>query len=118
MKYCNYCNKEVKSKGEIGCYSECGRDCNDCCSQCNRHGLTQGVIAVVEGKLTSPSYGLRMIADDVRRGMREVDRGDKSEFICQIEDGSIYQSSVKVSYSVYFRYVKGQNYTVYTSYRK
>ncbi|CAI2197444.1 19285_t:CDS:2, partial [Funneliformis geosporum] len=83
----------VKSKGEVGCYSECGRDCNDCCSQCNRHGLTQGVIAVVEGKLTSPSYGLKMISEDVKRGMREVDRGDRNEFICQIEDGSVYQSS-------------------------
>lgn len=117
MKYCTYCDKEVKSRGETGCYSECGRDCNDCCSQCNRHGLTQGVIAVIQGKLTSPSWTLQMLVNDVRAGMRDVDRGYSSEYICTIEDGTIYQNSVKVNYIVKFRYKEG-HYTYFTSYRK
>lgn len=116
MKYCSYCKEEVKSRGEVGCYSECGRDCQDCCSKCNRHGLTQGVIAVIQGKLTNPSWGVRMMAEDVQRGMREVDRGSSSEYICTIEDGQILQNSVKVNYAVKFRYTNG-HYTVFTSYR-
>jgi hypothetical protein len=55
MKYCNYCKKEVESKGEKGCSSACGMNCNDCCYYCARHGLTQGVIAVLKGQLTNPS---------------------------------------------------------------
>jgi len=117
MKYCSYCEKEVKSRGETGCYSECGRDCNDCCSECNRHGLTQGVIAVIQGKLTRPTYGLQMMVNEVRAGMRDVDNNRCNEYTCSIEDGTVYQNGSKVNYTVYFRYVKG-NYTYFTSYRK
>jgi hypothetical protein len=55
MKYCSNCKKEVKSKGEQGCHSKCGMNCNDCCASCGNHGLTEAVIAVIDGKLTNPS---------------------------------------------------------------
>jgi hypothetical protein len=59
-----------------------------------------------------------MLANDVRRGMNEVNSFQKDEFVCQIEDGTVYQNSLRVNYTVYFRYVRGQNFSVYTSYRR
>jgi len=117
MKYRKYCNKEVESKGEKGCYSQCGMNCNDCCYYCGRHGLTQGVIAVIDGKLTNPSWTLQMLVNEVKAGMRDVDSGHASEYLCTIEDGAVYQNSVKVNYTVKFRYTNG-HYTALTSYRQ
>jgi len=115
MKYCSYCKKEVRSKGEATCHSACGANCHDCCSECGRHGLIQGTIAVIEGKYTNPSWGLQMLVNDIKAGMREVDAGNKTEFVCSIEDGRMYQGSALVNYTVKFRYTNG-HYTYTTMY--
>jgi len=81
------------------------------------NGLTEAVIAVIDGKITSPSWTLQMLVNEVRAGMRDVDSGKTSEYLCTIEDGAVYQNSVKVNYTVKFRYASG-HYTALTSYRK
>jgi hypothetical protein len=58
-----------------------------------------------------------MLVNEVRAGMRDVDSGYMSEYLCTIEDGAVYQNSVKVNYTVKFRYANG-HYTALTSYRK
>jgi hypothetical protein len=60
-----------------------------------------------------------MLVNDVRAGMRDVDTTGNgiNEYICTIEDGTIYQGGAKVNYTVKFRYANG-HYTALTSYRK
>jgi hypothetical protein len=75
-------------------------------------------MAVLEGKLTTPSTGLKNMVNDIRRGMREVDDGDISEYSCTVEEGTLVQNNKTVDYTMIFKYSKGSKYTVFTSYRE
>jgi hypothetical protein len=74
-------------------------------------------MAVLEGKLTAPSVGLKNMVNDIKRGMKEVDDGKSSEFHCTVEEGTIIQNNKTVNYTMMFTYSKGNKYTVYTSYK-
>jgi len=58
-----------------------------------------------------------MLVNDIKAGMREVDAGNKTEFVCSIEDGRIYQNNALVNYTVKFRYSQG-HYTYSTMYTR
>jgi len=75
-------------------------------------------MAVLEGKLKSPSIGLKNMVNDIRRGMNQVDNNEISEFSCTVEEGKIIQNNKTVDYTMMFKYSKGSSYTVYTSYRQ